>query len=160
MKKILICFAIMMASLFGFTSATSASVYAVNGEGGAADGEGGACEPGSSVFFALKPWYHNLTNSDCSIKNPADLTKGSGDSSGIATFVWTIVLNILYDISVLVGYFTIIMIAWGGYLYMFSRGDVGRAEKGKKTLISAVVGLAIAMLASVIMNTISAILIQ
>lgn len=151
MKKFLISFAIMVTSLFGLTSVISTPVFA--------EGEG-ACEPGSTVFFALKPWYHNLTNGDCSIKNPADLTKGEGDSSGIATFVWTVVLNILYDISVLVGYATIIMIAWGGYLYMFSRGDVGRAEKGKKTLISAVVGLIIAMLASVIMNTISIILIQ
>lgn len=160
MKKFLISLAIIMTGLFGVFSATSTPVYA--------EGEGGGCEPGSTVFFALKPWYHNLTNSDCSIKNPSELKpdkedtegKNDKDSTGMATFIWTIVLNILYDISVLVGYFTILMIAWGGYLYMFSRGDVGKAEKGKKTLISAVIGLVIAMLASVIMNTISVILIQ
>ena len=160
MKKFLISLAIIMTGLFGVFSATSTPVYA--------EGEGGGCEPGSTVFFALKPWYHNLTNSDCSIKNPSELKpdkedtegKNDKDSTGMATFIWTIVLNILYDISVLVGYFTILMIAWGGYLYMFSRGDVGKAEKGKKTLISAIIGLVIAMLASVIMNTISAIIIQ
>ena len=155
MKKFLISLAIIMTGLFGVFFATSTPVHA--------EGEGGSCEPGSTVFFALKPWYHNLTNSDCSIKNPSELKpdgQDNKDSTGMATFIWTIVLNILYDISVLVGYFTILMIAWGGYLYMFSRGDVGRAEKGKKTLISAVIGLVIAMLASVIMNTISAIIIQ
>ena len=146
MKKFLICLAIIMTGLFGVFSATSTPVYA--------EGEGGGCEPGNTVFFALKPWYHGLTDGNCNIKNPVDA------DGGIAKFVWTIVLNILYDISVMVGYVTILMIAWGGYLYMFSRGDVGKAEKGKKTLISAVIGLVIAMLAGVIMNTISAILIK
>ncbi len=108
-----------------------------------------------SVFFALKPWYEGLTtvvNGKCEIGWP-----GSG-SMGLATFVWTAVLNILYDISMMVGYVATIMVAWGGYLYMFSKGEPGRAEKGKKTLISAIIGLVIAMLAGVIMNTIAAVL--
>ena len=102
----------------------------------------------------MKPWYAGLTDGDCEIKGP-----DSGDGEGFAKFIWGIVLNILYDLSVIVGYLTIIMVAWGGYLYMFSRGMPDRAEKGKKTLIAAFVGLAIAMLASVILNTISTILI-
>ena len=64
----------------------------------------------------------------------------------------------MYDISILIGYIAIIMVAWGGYLYMFSRGLPDRAERGKKTLLAAGAGLAISMLASVIMNTVVVIL--
>lgn len=107
----------------------------------------------STAFFGLKPWYAGLTtkrNDKCEIGTP--------DSEQMPLFVWTIVLNILFDISMLVGYIAMIMVAWGGYLYMFSRGMPDRAERGKKTLIAAGAGLGIAMLASVIMNTIVTIL--
>ena len=111
----------------------------------------GGCD--SSAFFSLRPWYYGQTeviNGVCEIKKP------SGD--GLPQFVWSIVLNILYDVMVMVGYIAVVMIAWGGYLYMFSRGLPDRAERGKKTLIAAVAGLAIAMLSSVIMNTLVSIL--
>lgn len=117
----------------------------------------GSCG-GSTAFFGLRPWYEGLTEGGeggCHIKSPG--VDGEGNSE-LPAFIWTIVLNILTDIMVLVGYAAIIMIAWGGYLYMFSRGLPDRAEKGKKTLISAIVGLIIAMLSSVIMNTIVSIL--
>ena len=140
MKKIFTLILVVLATFIGVNTLTPAPVYAAD------------CT--STAFFALKPWYEGVTDGNCEVK----IDKLDGDAA--AKFVWTIVLNILYDISVLVGYITIVMIAWGGYLYMFSRGMPDRAEKGKKTLIAAVIGLAVAMLASVIMNTISAILIK
>ena len=134
MKKVLVYFVVVFMALVGATTLTPTNANA-------------ACS-NEGAFFALRPWYHGLTDDNCNVK----IDDGTAD--GIAKFVWSIVLNILYDISVLVGYIAIVMVAWGGYLYMFSRGEPARAEKGKKTLIAAVVGLVIAMLASVIMNTI------
>jgi len=143
MRKIFVGFAVIMTLLFGV------AVY------GATPVMAKTCDEKGTMFFALKPWYAGLIDSGtCEIKTPAK--SSSGDET--AKFVWTIVLNILYDLSVLVGYITIIMIAWGGYLYMFSQGRPERVEKGKKTLIMAVIGLLIAMLSSVIMNTIATIL--
>ncbi|MBQ3309143.1 hypothetical protein IJG78_00510 [Candidatus Saccharibacteria bacterium] len=140
MKKIIL-YALMMVNLLsGMVIMTPAPVSAAS------------CD-GSSMFFGLRPWYYGQTeeiNGKCEIKTPKD-----GD---LPKFVWTIVLNILTDISVMIGYIAIVMIAWGGYLYMFSRGLPDRAEKGKKTLISAVIGLLISVLASVIMNTIVSVL--
>ncbi len=118
-----------------------------------------SCDPNGTAFFSLKPWWAGLTDGSCNMKDPSSFAS-AGDSSGLATYIWTIVLNILYDISVIVGYIAVVMVAWGGYLYMFSRGMVDRAEKGKKTLIAAIIGLIITILASVIMNTISAVLIK
>lgn len=142
MRKALVSLVVILSAVIGINWFSSTPVFAADG----------GCDTSGSKFFSLKPWYAGLVEDDCSIKTP------DGDADGIAKFVWTIVLNILFDVTVMVGYIAIIVVAWGGYLYMFSRGDVGRAERGKKTLIAAIIGLVIAMLASVIMNTISVIL--
>lgn len=132
-----------------------ATVFSINSlianEAGAAAVANPYSCAGENSFFGFKPWYAGLTElkgSRCEIGTPTN----------IPLFVWTIVLNILVDISVLVGYVAVLMFGWGGYLYMFSRGMPERAERGKKTLISAAVGLLISILASVIMNTIVTIL--
>ena len=167
MKKILICFSLMVMVALGVAmpvgaeggghyveGTTTGNSNGWSSQGGG--GGGGSCG-GSSPLFGLRPWYEGITesqNGKCEIKFP------DGDAENMAQFVWAIVLNVLYDVSVLVGYIAIIMIAWGGYLYMFSRGMPDRAERGKKTLIAAIAGLAISMLASVIMNTIVSILTQ
>ena len=142
MKKILTYFSLVLALAFG--AVTVAPNVALAEDGGCGN---------SSAFFSLRPWYYGLTetiNGKCEVKKP--------DGNGLPKFVWSIVLNILYDVMTMVGYIAIVMIAWGGYLYMFSRGMPDRAERGKKTLIAAIAGLAVAMLASVIMNTVVSIL--
>ena len=147
MKKIFACFSVVFAMLIGVNIFCSMNVFAEAGSGGSDCGD-------TSVFFSLRPWYYGQTeviNGKCEIKKP-------DKADELPKFIWSIVLNILYDVMVMVGYVAIVMIAWGGYLYMFSRGLPDRAERGKKTLIAAIAGLAIAMLASVIMNTIVSIL--
>lgn len=134
--------AIVLAAFIGVNTLTPAGAYAAD------------CDS-TSAFFSLRPWYAGLTDGDnCEVK----IDSISRDGNQLSKVIWGIVLNILYDISVLIGYISIVMIAWGGYLYMFSRGLPDRAERGKKTLIAAIAGLAIAMLASVILNTIVTIL--
>ena len=49
-------------------------------------------------------------------------------------------------------------IVYGGFLYITSQGDPGKALKGKKTLTSAVIGTMIAMLASIAVNTVQVVL--
>ena len=148
MKKIFVYVSVMLAMLMGMSVFAPVSVFAEDD-----NSSGGGCGD-TSAFFSLRPWYYGQTeviNGKCEVKKPAN-------ADDLPKFVWSIVLNVLYDIMVMVGYVAIMMIAWGGYLYMFSRGLPDRAERGKKTLIAAVAGLAIAMLASVIMNTIVSIL--
>ncbi|MBP3899292.1 hypothetical protein J6D24_00590 [Candidatus Saccharibacteria bacterium] len=147
MKKILVYFSVILTMMMGVAGFAPGKVYAD------AVVENPSDCGNSAAFFSLRPWYHGLTTSitgRCEIGQPVD--------GKIPQFIWTIVLNILYDIMIMVGYIAIVMIAWGGYLYMFSRGLPDRAERGKKTLIAAAAGLAVAMLASVIMNTLVSIL--
>lgn len=101
-------------------------------------------------FLGMKPWYSGLTDGNGNIEAPTE--------DGIPKFVWTIVLNILYDLSLVVGVITTGFIIYGGYLYITAQGDRSKAEKAKKTLIAAIIGLIIAISAAVIVNTISAVL--
>lgn len=105
-------------------------------------------------FLGLVPWYNGLTDDKCAIKTPKD------KDDGIAKFVTKIVLNILVDLSMLVGYIAVVFVAWGGYLYLFSKGEPGRAESGRKTIMSALIGLLIAVLANVIMRFASTVLLR
>lgn len=113
----------------------------------------GSCE---KTFLGMRPWYMGLTEekpdstgkTTCVIKSPA------GDGNSMANFVWKIALNIMADISLLVGYVAIIFVVWGGYKYIMSNGEPGNVATAKKTITNALIGLVIAILSAVIVNTI------
>ena len=91
-------------------------------------------------------YFLGMTNWDChfnrSMTSEQDLT---GNIVIIAS-------NILTDISVIAAYLVIGYVIYGGYLYMFSSGDPGKAAAGKKTLTHAFIGLAIVMSAYAIFS--------
>ena len=129
------------------------------GEGGSGSGgSGGSTTPGSGPadscgtphFLGFRPWYADLCSG-------GEIQQPSGDDE-LARFIWTIVLNILFDITLAVGYLAVGFIVYGGFLYITSQGDPGKALKGKKTLTSAVIGTMIAMLASIAVNTVQVVL--
>ena len=62
--------------------------------------------------------------------------------------------NILTDLTVIAAYLVLGYVIYGGYLYMFSSGDPGKAAAGKKTLQHAFIGLAITMSAYAIFGAI------
>ena len=72
----------------------------------------------------------------------------------MATFVWSIVLNVLIDLFSATGYVAVIFIIYGGFKYIMSQGDPGNVAKAKQILTSAAIGVGIALLASVVVNTI------
>lgn len=101
-------------------------------------------------FLGFKAWYDHLPcNKDDEIANPT-----KGDENALKAFVWTIVLNVSFDLTVAIGYIAVAMVIYGGYLYIMSNGDTGKAQKAQKTLATAIVGVIIAMGASVIVNTV------
>lgn len=104
----------------------------------------------STFLFGLRPWYHKLTyttsNNRCEVGTP--------DKDKMAAFVWTIILNVAFDLFLVSGYLATVFIMYGGYLYIFSTGDAGKAAKGKRTITTAVIGLVIVVLSSVISNLI------
>lgn len=64
--------------------------------------------------------------------------------------IWKIVFNIATLVLQIMGYIAVLIIAYGGFLYLISAGDPGKAEKGRKTIVNAVIGLALAMSASIV----------
>lgn len=68
--------------------------------------------------------------------------------------IMKIAFNILKDVTVIAAYLVLGYVIYGGYLYLVSAGDAGKVMQGKKTLLSAFIGLAIVMLSNVIFTTI------
>lgn len=60
----------------------------------------------------------------------------------------------------LVGIGAVVVIIYGGSLYLFSMGDNKKAEKGRKVLEYAIIGLAIILGAYIIINTALSVLTQ
>ena len=87
-------------------------------------------------------WDNGLAGED--IKNETTLQKN----------IWKIAANIATDITVAAAYLVLGYVIYGGYLYTFSGGDPGKVATGKKALSQAFIGLAIVMLAYVIMSSI------
>lgn len=94
-------------------------------------------------FLGLKSW-------DCNVDlNAID------NQDALKSGIWTIVANVLVDITVVAAYLVVGYTIYGGYQYTMSGGDPNKVASGKKTLVHAFLGLAIVMLANVILNSIS-----
>lgn len=90
--------------------------------------------------------FLGLTSWDCNVNITNEETLKSG--------IWQIAANVATDITVLAAYLVLGFVIYGGYLYILSSGDPNKVATGKKTLIQAFIGLAIVMLAYVILNAI------
>lgn len=73
--------------------------------------------------------------------------------------IWIIVANIATSITIVATYLAIAYVLYGGYKYIFANGNASKVAGGKNTLNRAFIGLAIALSASVILNTIRVVLI-
>ena len=102
-------------------------------------------------ILGFRPWYQGIVTKKegkCVVGTPKD------SENGMATFVWSIVLNVLIDLFSATGYVAVIFIIYGGVKYIMSQGDPGNVAKAKQILTSAAIGVGIALLASVVVNTI------
>ena len=142
-KKI---FVLLFTIMFGWCSTLMMPASTVS----AADG---GCE--HMLFGIFKPWYAGLPMGDnCSLQ----LDSTGEDGSGLASFVWQIVLNVLFDLMAAASIVAVGFVIYGGYLFITSEGDPGKAAKARKTISSAIIGLIITLLATAIINTITGIL--
>lgn len=110
-----------------------------------------ACNSGG--FLTLPAWYRGLTNDDCSLKSPADMSGPENDRLG--KYIWTIVLNVIEMALHVVGYIAVGMIIYGGFRLMTSEGEPANIESARKTIRDAIVGLVISMAAIAIVNLVA-----
>ncbi len=96
------------------------------------------------TFLGMRAWYYGLDKDD------KGGLLGPTDKDGIPKFVFKIVMNVLYDLEVIIGLLATGFIIYGGYQIMVATGDAGKMAKGKKTVTRAVIGVVIAVLAQAI----------
>ena len=138
MKKIIIAMSLMIIVSFGVSMAFPSTSFAESNE----------CDKKGRIL-TLKPWYDGLTKDDCSIKDIGS------DADSQANFIWRVVLNIVDDLLQLIGYTTVGYIMYGGFLMMTSNGAPDKAAHGRKTIMSAAIGLVIALASVALVNFIS-----
>ena len=137
MKKIIIAMSLMIMGSFGASVTFPNTSFADD-----------ACSNKGKIL-TLKPWYSGLTNNDCSLKSPG------ADTNSQANYIWKIALNIVDDLLQLIGYTTVGYIMYGGFLMMTSNGAPDKAARGRKTIMSAAIGLVIALASVALVNFIS-----
>ncbi len=130
LKKMVVAVAVMLAAATAVGTMQSAPAYAN-------DNEMGSDARCSQLFLGMTPW-------DCHIQEWKEDT--------LTTNVVTIATNILGDMLVIATYLAVGFTVYGGYLYMFSSGDVAKVQNGKKTLTRAFIGVAIVGLAKLIVD--------
>jgi hypothetical protein len=142
MKKLLKNF--LFAGLFAFLIASPAAIVATP-QTTYADAHGN-CE---TRILGIPPWYRGLTKTDstgdCSITSPNDV-------GGLSPFIWKIVLNLIEIALILAGWLALFFILYGGFLFITSSGNASQAEKARKSIFNAVIGLVISMGAIAVTN--------
>ena len=138
MKKIIIAMSLMIIGSFGASMTFPNTSFA----------ESNKCDKKGRIL-TLKPWYDGLTEDNCSIKDIGS------DADSQANFIWRVVLNIVDDLLQLIGYTTVGYIMYGGFLMMTSNGAPDKAAHGRKTIMSAAIGLVIALASVALVNFIS-----
>ena len=126
----------LLAIITIISALTLTPMASVSAADNGASFKGGACDRG---FLGLISW-------DCGVE--------IADETSLKAGIWTIVANVLTDITILAAYLVVGYVIYGGYLYIFSGGDSGKVATGKKTLARAFIGLAIVMSANIIMGAI------
>lgn len=91
-------------------------------------------------FLGLPSW-------NCDVE---DIT----DEDSLTNSIGMIAANVLTAISAAAAYLVVGYVIYGGYLYMMSSGDAGKAAAAKNTLTHAFIGLAIVICAYAIFSTI------
>ena len=115
--------------------------------------------PCDKDILTIPTWYRGLTdpNKDCELITPGG-TLANKSTLDTAGFVWRIALNII-DIGLsLTGYIAFFFILFGGFQFLTGGSNPGQIEKARKTILNAVIGLAIALGAVAITNLIFGVL--
>ncbi len=99
-----------------------------------------ATEP---VFFGLVPWYHYLSvdPATCDIKDFNVL--GGGVSSSLPF----ILMAVLDDVLRIAGMIAVGYVIYGGIQYVVSQGEPDKTAKAQSTILNAIIGLAVALIA-------------
>lgn len=108
---------------------------------------GDAC---TARFLTFPAWYRGLEREGCNIKPP-----GSGTSTSLNGFIFTIVVNIIEIGLQLVAYAAVGFVIYGGFKYLTAAGDPSRITAGRKIITNALIGLVLSFMSIAIVNLVA-----
>lgn len=96
----------------------------------------------------------NILDNQAHAEGAADLIQKGADSTGQkdSRSAGDLAKDLVNIMLFAVGILAVIMLIWGGIRYVLSGGDSGAVSSAKKTILYAVVGLIVAILAYAIVN--------
>lgn len=136
MKKVFITLAVMFVANFGVSSLMPSIAYAASC---------GAASDDNLLSFPTwdRGLNHETINGTCAVKL---------DGMSPPNIIFTIALNVI-DIAIrIVGLMAVGFVIYGGFRYVTSRGSPDETKKAQDIIFKAVVGLLIAILATVIVS--------
>lgn len=97
-------------------------------------------------LLGIPPWYRGVTTGpDCLIQNPVG-------NEELGAFITKIALNIVEIMMVITAYIALFFILYGGFLFIANNGSSETVQKGSRTVLNAIIGLAISLGAVAILN--------
>lgn len=144
MKKLIVFFVLFfIAGGVLFTTIVPSPVFAADIEGTDTNGGGTTVTTCNSVFLGFPAWYRGLTNSSCEIMSPGNNLGG---------FIWKVALNVIEMAMMAVAYVAVFFILYGGFQFLTSQGSPEGSAKARTTILNAVIGLVISLVAVGIIN--------
>lgn len=126
---------LMVFSIFTFTSIFSPPL---------AQAASAAECTGNESIKILPKWYKYL--------NPTPTANGCELSPGFPQNISRILLAVFEILLRIVGIITVVFVIYGGFQYLTSTGEPDKAKAGRTTIMNALVGMMLAILATVIVN--------
>ncbi|GHU07575.1 hypothetical protein FACS189431_2360 [Alphaproteobacteria bacterium] len=135
-KLFLTAFSVSLVAVLGlFSFITAPSVYA------------DACT--GSSFLGFPNWYRGL---QCSGDAGNGTYHVDMSATPIPTFIWTVVLNVIEILLIVIGILAVVMILVSAFRYLTNGGSEEKIRSAKTSLMQAIVGLVIALMASTIIS--------
>ena len=114
----------------------------------------GTAPPGcENDFFGLKGWYHYLPSSDFGVTINGHTDKcalNSGFtfiSSNSASDLPLIILAVVDDLLTIAGIVAVAFVIYGAVQYIASQGSPDQTARAQSTIINALIGMAVAIIA-------------
>lgn len=142
MKRLLLSLLIMF-NLTALTAVVPRPVFATIAQG---------CN-NSSAFLGLPPWYKYLDvgpkyGDKCAVIGPVD-SRGQLDWALAGPRIGLAIVDILLRLAAVIA---VVFVLYGGVRYILSQGEPDQTKKARGTVINAVIGLVITMLATAAVN--------
>lgn len=107
------------------------------------------CNAGGN-FFSFPTWYKYL---DCDEGgNGSPVIGQDGEGNYDLNQLWLIGAAVFEMLSRVAGLLAVFLIIWGGFRYITSVGNADQASNARKTIINALIGLIIAIMATALVS--------